>query len=462
MLICFQRINASTYTVQSEIDDMLDKILVNLRLNRIINSSFKVNVIKMMSGNVMGQALSVLAAPILTRLFTPEDLGLNGVFLTVASVIIPISALCYPFAMALTKDDEEASVLAVCSGIIGVILAGTTFVLLLFFGEFLARKLQSESIQHYLMLIPVVVLASSTVEILKFWLNRKEQFSGTAIAAFFNSAATNGAKVLGGFLSPTALSLILATTLGFVLHSVVLVYYSIKKAKFFYFVKKLNFVQLKKRAPSLLTQHKSFPYYKAPQLFLNSISMGLPVLMLTTFYGPASAGLYVIASRIIRLPTGILRQAMGDVFYIKIAKERLNDIRILHSILRVTLGLAAIAIIPFGLITAFGPDIFRIVFGEEWLPAGHYARWLSIWIFFMLINSPSVQAINVLEMQRFHLIFSIFSLLLRIGALYLGVMLYNDDLISIILFALAGALLNIFLISAILFNCKKQESARCI
>ena len=71
--------------------------------------TFISNVLKLTSGSAIAQALTVLVAPILTRLFAPEAFGVVAVFMSISAVFSALSCLRYELSIMLPKTDEEAS-----------------------------------------------------------------------------------------------------------------------------------------------------------------------------------------------------------------------------------------------------------------------------------------------------------------------------------------------------------------
>src|SRR5699024_4464608 len=53
----------------------------------------------------------------------------------------------------------------------------------------------------------------------------------------------------------------------------------------------------------LAKKHVDFPVYRAPEVFISSITQNLPVLLLTSLFGPASAGFYNVGRTVLGLPS---------------------------------------------------------------------------------------------------------------------------------------------------------------
>src|SRR5699024_8218297 len=122
----------------------------------------------------------------------------------------------------------------------------------------------------------------------------------------------------------------------------------------------------------LAKKYYDFPVYRAPQDLLNSVSDSLPVIMLTTLFSPTSAGFYTIGRTVLRLPSNLVGKAVGDVFYPRIAEASNKKENMVKLLQKATLSLAAVGIVPFGLVILFGPFLFSLVFGAEWEMAGQY------------------------------------------------------------------------------------------
>ncbi|MCI0590960.1 MAG: oligosaccharide flippase family protein, partial [Gammaproteobacteria bacterium] len=189
--------------------------------------------------------------------------------------------------------------------------------------------------------------------------------------------------------------------------------------------------------------------YRTPQIFINAVSQSLPVLMLASFFGPAQAGFYAIGRAVLGVPSTLIGQSVGDVFYPRIAEAAHNGENLTRLILKATLALAVAGFAPFAIVVAFGPWLFGYVFGAEWVTAGEYARWLALWMFFMFLNNPSVNALPILSAQGFHLIFTIFTIATRVIMLAAGYYVFDSDLVAVALFGASGAIINILLIGII-------------
>lgn len=413
------------------------------------------NVAIMATGTAAAQVVTMALSPFITRLYGPEAFGMLGVFMAVVGIVSPIAALTYPTAIVLPKSDDDAKQLVRLSLGVSLAIALCSAILLVFFHRHIVDLFHIEEISSFLYLIPFVILFSGFLQVTEQWLIRTKQFAITAKVTFIQAIIIQCSKVGIGFIHPVSAVLILLSVGGQLLKPLMMMAFLKKQQKnaeeginnF------SNFASLKK----LASLHKDFPLFRAPQVFINAVSSSLPLLMLTSFFGPAAAGFYSIGRTVLSIPSELIGKSVGDVFYPRISEAANNGENLTSLIKKATLTLGAVGIVPYGIVVIFGPWLFGFVFGEEWVRAGEYARWVALWVFFMFINQPSVRALPVMSAQSFHLKYTIITLVTRFAVLAFGYYAFSDDIITIALLAISGVVHNILLI---LLTLKLSETYR--
>lgn len=405
-----------------------------------MHSTFIRQVLVVASGTAGAQILTMLFSPLITRLYGPEAFGLLGTFQALVLVLIPAAALAYPIAVVLPKSDTEASGLMKLSLFSTLGMSILALLLLLLGGDRLLQALNMQKLGGFIYLVPLAMLFAGGLQIIKQWVIRKQLFGALARTTFTQSLLINSLKTGAGFINPLAAVLVVLATLAHCLHAMVL-WFNLKPGQ------KPGGSHLP--LTQLAYHYRDFPFYRAPQQVVNALSQSTPVLFLAAFFGPAAAGFYTLTKTVMALPAALLAKSVGDVFFPRITQAVHNNEPVQKLLTKATLALAALGLVPFAVIAAFGPWLFALVFGEEWHVAGEYARWMSLWLYFAFLNRPAVAAIPALGVQGWFLFYEVSSLLLRIAAIALAYWLYNDDLLAIIAFSVAGMLLNILLITAV-------------
>lgn len=430
-------------------------IMIN-QIRKTSRSKFVRNVTIVATGTASAQLITIVFSPIITRIYGPEAFGLLGTFMALVNVLIPIAALAYPIAIVLPKEDIDAKGIALLSAYLALGIAGCITLVLLLTGDWFVELLNVQAISEFILLIPMMVLFSAWLQINQQWLIRKKQFKITSMVAVAQAFIFNSAKVGIGWFKPLAAVLIVLTTAGVALHAIMLSF-GAKQADT---TDSQKDAKPKTPLKELAKRHNDFPLYRAPQVFINAISQSLPILMLASFFGPSAAGFYTLGKSVMGMPSELIGKSVGDVFYPRVTEAAQNGENLTRLVFKATSFLAIVGFLPFGFVVVFGPWLFSFVFGSEWGMAGEYARWLALWMFFMFLNRPSVQTLPILSAQRFHLVFTFFTIAARLSVLVIGYHIFNSDLIAIALFGISGAIINILLVVIILSKCKAFDDEK--
>jgi len=429
------------------------------RLKQLKQSKFARNVIIVASGTAMAQVLGVIFTPIITRLYGPEAYGLMGAFIALSTMASSTSALTYPQAIILPKKDSDAKDIARLSVYISLIIASLAAIVIWFGGDSLFILLGAQAIAAFGMLIPLKMLFSAWLRIGQQWFLRKKKFKSSAKVEVLNSFFVNVSNIIVGLFKPLASVLIVFHTLGIGLQ-VLMFYVSRGKSNK---IERKKIRPEKEKAASLIQLAKKyydFPLYRAPVVLIEDISSNLPVLVLAALFGPASAGFYVLGFKLLKAPSKLIGRSVANVFYPKITQSAHDGKNIRPLIIKATMGLAGAGIIPYTAIVIFGPWVFKIVFGPEWVTAGEYARWIALNSFFQFIYRPSAVAIITLGLQKEFLIYEVLSTILEIAVLYTGFVIFRSDIIAVALFSSAYAISLFSLTAYVIYaakNAVKQE-----
>lgn len=408
------------------------------------------NVATVATGTAAAQGVAIAFTPLITRLFGPENFGLQGVFLSVAGLFTIVSGLGYPSAMILPRSDTDALALGRISVKIGLVMTFGAVILLSLLGHEVLTLLKAEEVSAFLYLIPVAMQFTLVSTVLNQWLIRKRAYEITAVCGVASAAIINTVKAVGGALHPSALLLILTGTSGGLFASLlsVLGWRATKKSSDVELVADVGSVSEWR----LVKEYRDFAVLRTPQELINAISQSLPVLLLASFFGVAAAGQYTIAVTALGVPSNLIASSIYAVFYPRITEaiQQREDAR--RLILKATVGMALVGFVPFVAVMMAGPVMFRVVFGSEWQGAGVYAQFLSVMLFLQYVNKPAVAAIPALRAQGGSLIYELVSTVLKIASLWIGFRVLDSDVLAVALYSLSGALSYTALIAWVIWR----------
>jgi lipopolysaccharide exporter len=398
-------------------------------------SSFAPDVMKLVGGTAVAQVLTVLVAPILSRIYPPDAFGTAAVFISIASMIGVIACLRYELAIMLPEHDGDAANLLAVSLSIVLIVTSLTAVIVLCAGDPILRMLNLPELSSYLWLLPLFVLPNGVFLALNYWNSRTRHFGRLSVAKIFQSGATNGIQLGAGVAGQAqAAGLIEGSVLGAVVATIVLgiQIWRDDRQEFMRAVHWPRMLEWAKR-------HRKFPFFTTWSALLNTLSWQLPTFLLAAFFSPTVVGYYALGNRMLRLPMNLVGNAISQVFFQRASESQQVDGDLASVVALLFRRLVAWGAFPMLLLAVIGQDIFIVVFGREWAEAGVYTQILSIWMFFVFISSPLSTLYSVLERQQSALLINMVLFVTRLVALAAGGLLGSARL-ALSLFAVSGVL----------------------
>ena len=388
-------------------------------------------VIVLTSGSAASQILIVLASPLLTRLYKPNDFGVLALFSALLGVVSVASCLRYELAIPMARNSIAAfNTIALALGFNGIVALGIAATLLPFGKEF-AELFSVPGLAPHLWLLPTAIIFVGIYRILTFWAVREKSFGRLAKTKLNQVIAGITTQLACGVLGSGSFGLILGQVIGQSAGAI-----SLGRSLHSHTVA----MNHRLRAPRLITVAKRyirFPKYDLPAALINAFSANLPQFTLAFLFSPAIAGLYLLAHRVIGMPVAILGQAVGQGLYAH-SREALAAGTLHRLVLKVASALLAIIALPLIVLYAYGEDIFRIIFGPSWSTAGTFASWLILGATAQFIFSPISLMLQATNAQHINLALQILLLAARAAALAFGY-IASDALTAIIALALADA-----------------------
>ena len=138
------------------------------------NFEFNKNVLTLLTGTTVAQAIPVAISPILTRIYTPEDFGLFAIFIAMTAIFGSIVNARYDLAIMLPKKNEDAINLFALGFLITTIISSFFFVLVIIFNQNLVHYLGNKEIGIWLYFLPITIFLTGIWNILSHFNNRKK------------------------------------------------------------------------------------------------------------------------------------------------------------------------------------------------------------------------------------------------------------------------------------------------
>jgi lipopolysaccharide exporter len=399
------------------------------------SSSFGVNVLTLVTGTTIAQIITILASPIITRLYGPETFGLLALFTSITSIIGVIACMRYELAIMLPKSDEEAANVFGLSIIFVIIVSAVTIPFLILLQQPVLLFLKAPQLGPFLWLIPLVILVSGIYLALEYWNTRTKHFHRQSIARVMRSSSTTGTQLgLGFFGYASGGALIGASILGQMVASLTLGI-QIMRDHLSFFKQNITWNGMY----NALKRYNKFLKYDIWSALLNTISWQIPIFLLSYFFTTAVVGYYSLGMTVIQLPMSYIGSAIGQVFYQR-AAEAFHQNKLSFLVTEVFDELLKLSMFPMLVLTISGKDLFLIIFGPNWGEAGVYVQILSIWAIFWFISSPLSTIITVREKLKLNFKLTLLNFSTRLISLVIGGII-GSVFLAVALFSFSGVLI---------------------
>lgn len=388
------KIMIASLSVQ-DMTEVIARQFISLRRN----FPFAMNVIVLSGGASLGHLFTLAAAPILTRLYLPNDLGDLGLFNAFVAVAVVIASLQYDVAIVTASNQREAVHLAILAMLVVVpmsAMAGLVLYVLIHYSLVGFGALPA----HSALLMVVAILFTGLFSILRYWALRDERFDHVSRALVFQNAGRSISQLALGVTGSHSLGLLLGEVIGRGIGMGRLLRNTWSVVREY----DLNFSDVSKT----LLANRQFPLYSTPSSLLNVLGTSLPLPLLMTLYGADAGGYYSLVWRVLAVPVALIGASMADAFHSRAAIfSREDPGRLLWFFHSTSLGLLAMGLVPALLVLFYGKPIFLFVFGSKWEISGAIAAIVAPWFLTSFIVSPLSRLVYVLHGQRLKLIYDI-------------------------------------------------------
>jgi len=422
-------------------------------LNKIKpKSEFSRNVLTLMTGTTVAQAIPIAISPILTRIYAPEDFGVFALYIAIVSFIAVIVTARYEMAIVLPEKDEDAvNILALSLCIMGFIVFFLTISIFLF-KDFFLELLNNKDIGNLLYLVPLSVLLAGLNQSFNYWSNRKKYFQNMSNSQIYQSITIGSTQPTFGFIGLNY-GLVFGNILGRAVATFILI------KKFFQIDKeKLKHIDKEKIIEQLKT-HKDFPLINSLHAFSDILRTSGSVILISAFHGSLVLGFYALSLRVLQVPIGIIGSSLGQVLYQKFTEIHNADEKLLEYVKKIVLKLFFIGLPLFVLLYIIAPELFSFVFGEKWRIAGEYSRILTPYLFLNFLLSPLSALPIILNKQK-----EIFFISLIGNSIFLLVILVFNYLGIIKMLAVISVLMSIYYLYVFywMYNLLRKRDLKCL
>lgn len=376
----------------------------------ILKNDFFKNIFTLITGNSVAQLIGLLAIPLLTRLYSPEEFGEVALFIGIVNVIAIAANLRYDMAIVPPKRNGQAFHLLVGSVGVTLIFSIVLLVGIAVFKGNIGSIFENKVFEKIIWLLPLLVFLLASHKSMHFWFNRNRKYRAIAMNRVVLSSTQTGVKLARFAFTNGYWGLVIGTLVGELISWILYVFRLIKVD--FWRIKHLSF----KSMVRAFKEFSNFPKYLMPMGVLNSFSVNILIFSLSAIASTTIVGFYERAWRVINMPFSLLSTSFGNVFYEQMTKTK-NPKKLFLTSYFGNLALASITLIP---ILIWGEEIFGFVLGKDWIMAGRIAKLL---VPLTVLNYATACVSNVFsafKRNQLLLVWQVFYLTIVVGWIFLA------------------------------------------
>jgi O-antigen/teichoic acid export membrane protein len=366
-------------------------------------------------GTTAAQGITVLAMPILTRLYTAEEFGYLQIYVMILAFLFVIVGWRYELTILLAEAEETvASLVVLALGIVGTMSLLCAGVMVWAQGSNSLPQ-QFKPLQPYLWLMPISLFGAGVYLVLSHWALRQKAYPQVATTKLTQSIGQITTQLLlGAWFKTGLLGLLLGDAIGRVAGSARLTGLAWKQNRELFRAVRWNGMW------KAAVRYKRFPLVSSGAALINTAGLALPSLMLGGFFGSQVLGWFALVDRVMTAPYAFVGVAVSQVYSVEAARvAKIDPVNMQSLFVKLIKKLALIGAIPCMLVFMAGPWLFSFIFGEAWREAGVYARLLAGLHWVSFIAWPLTPTLNLLEEQTRQFWWDIGRLILTLVCMWL-------------------------------------------
>lgn len=356
---------------------------------------FAQSVAIMLAGTTLGQAASLLLAPILTRVYAPEQFGFLSVYTAALALLSVAAALGLDQAIPIAASESELANLLALSGLALIV---TTMIVAA------AAWLISDAMMHELLLgtlvgenylLPIGFACLGGYFIMVAGATRVGEFRAIASTRLSQGVFGPVSQIVLGLLGWGAPGLAIGFVIGQSSGTYLLFSRVVLRTN------KLSSLVSWGGLLSAARRYAMFPLVAGWSRLLDMAGSGsVQFLLFSAFYSSEVAGYMLLTDRVIARPLFMVSTSLLQVFTGEagIAVQR-DPGRLRHRFGQVVVGQFALSAAWILLANLTANWLFPIVFGQQWLPAVTYLHAMSLGYLALAVLHPVSTSPWILERQ---------------------------------------------------------------
>lgn len=359
-----------------------------------IKNKFLKSFIVLASGSLIGQVVTAVSSPVMTRVFSTNDIGTYTYILSIINLFYPVVALRYDYMIVPEKSKKNVYALLKVSFTLLIIFS----VLIAFF--YFVFNMSEKDIVAISLLLFAMMVSNGFVDIIGNYNNKYGQYKLMSSTYVTRSIVQNTLMIVAGLLHFGVLGLIASQAIGS--------FAGLTRQSKDVIKERGNIVDAPlKDMIYVVKKYKNQAFLSTPAIFMNSLAYNALNLAISAIFGNSMLGLYSMSYRILGMPVSLISNNLSKVYYEEAAKEYEKNGNFVKSFKKIIIYTIPIAIIMLVILVVCAPAIFAFIFGAKWRTAGVMSQILAPLFASRIVASTLGPSIWITQQQKYDMIFQI-------------------------------------------------------
>jgi O-antigen/teichoic acid export membrane protein len=334
-----------------------------VRGHHAMNRTFFQSVSVLMLGSGAAQVIALACAPVLTRLYAPDDYAALTVFLAITGVLLPFICGKYEVAVVTASTDREAaSLIGLCLRI-AVTAAIALLVPAILGWKWINWVLGSDVLGRWLLAVPLAVVLGAVAMVGRYAANRRSAYGLISRYLVLQAMLSVGMNVALGLAGWGSDGLLVANLVSVSVGTFVLLL----------MLKPDMSRGWSSDWPSMKMagwKYRDFPIYNASSTALDSLTQAMPVFFIARLTSDETLGSYGFMMRVAWAPLSLIGGAVTQVHLKHLSQLVYEGEPALGYLIRIALLLVSLVVVPTLVLVICAPAVFEYCFGAPWRHAG--------------------------------------------------------------------------------------------
>jgi len=391
---------------------------------------------KVLTGITVQRVMSFIMIPVIARLLGPKDYGIFNVAASVCALLAVSGGFALEASIAVAVTKKQAAERTIGIFLIGI-LSGILFGFIAYLIHPHLKNYYSADITNALLfMIPVFVPLGIINVSAQNYAGYLGKFKFFAIADITSPIAGYITLISVYFLFWGDYRSLIASGIITLVVRIGAFLYASKGSELFH--KDILSTEVSKS----LWQARNFTKFNLPSNLLNTATVQLPPILLSTVFSESVVGLFTMARNIITIPTNLSGKALGQVFYPKAAEEYRNTGSLTEITWRTFVYSCQLTLFPAIFTAAAAGFVLPLLLGPRW--AG-VTPFLLLLLPMVLLNAVQTQIgigfiFSILSQQYKILIGNVLLFVFRISPLLICIFLKCSEYLTILSYSVGGAI----------------------